>query len=179
MRIKNLWFLFLAVAFLTVGCSKKSDNPVNTDNSPEGVLSNSGNIVINGAGYTNKNFSLTAGISAYTTSNSSTLCLLYGKADSDSIAVIVSFPAKTTGTFDWQGLAGTGSSYIYDGCSVSTYGSSPALYAANTGKTIVNVFGDVGKTIEGTFSGTLQGTDGIQTMTVSGSFKCIRVQDEN
>ena len=105
--------------------------------------------------------------------------VLYGKADADSMAVIVTFPGKTTGSYDWQGSAGAGTSYIYDGCSVSTYGSSPDLFAANTGSTVVNVFGDVGKTIEGTFSGTLQNMNGDQTMTVSGSFKCLRVQDED
>ena len=104
---------------------------------------------------------------------------MYSKAESDSMAIIIAFGGKATGSFDWQGYTDNGSSSYYDGCSITTYGSNLNVFTSSSGTTVVNVFGDVGKTIEGTFSGTLQSMDGSQDMTVSGSFKCLRVQDED
>ncbi len=178
MRLKNLWFLFLTVAFLAAGCSKKSNNPVSPDNSPEGVLSNSGSMVINGGGFSDKTVSLANGLSAFTSSNSATVCVLYGKADSDSMAIIIAFPGKAPGSFDWQNYQDNASGSYYNGCSITTYGSNVNMFTATNGSTVVKVFGEVNKTIEGTFSGTMQSMDGSQSLTVSGSFKCLRVPDE-
>ena len=178
MRFKNLFFLLLSVALLTAGCSKKSDNPVNPDGTSGDVLTNSGSMVLNGAGFSNKTVELSSGVSAYTNSNNYTVCVLYGKSSADSMAVIIAFSGKNTGSFDWQGLQDSESNYYYDGCTISMYGSNNNMFTVDNGKTVVNVFGEVGKTIEGTFSGSLKSMDGSQSMTVTGSFKCLRVPDE-
>ena len=178
MRLKNTWLLFLILAFLSSGCSKKSDNPVGPDNSPSAVLNNSGSIVLDGGSFSNQTFELTSGLSGFASSTNTTSCVLYGKDAADSIAVILTFPGKGTGNFDWQGYQDTGTETYYDGCTVTFYGNSINMYLVDNGKTNVTVFGDVGKTIEGTFSGKLQSMDGSQSMSVNGSFKCLRVQDE-
>lgn len=178
MRIKNIMLLLLGLALLSAGCSKKSDNPSGPDNNPGNALTNSGTMVINGAGYSNTNITLTAGMSGFVSSNNATSCVLYGKGSNDSLAVVITFPGKSTGDFNWQGLQNSSSNTYYDGCTLTFYGSKVSVFVVDNGKTSVTAFGDVGNTIEGDFSGTLKSMDGTQSISVNGSFKCLRVQDE-
>lgn len=178
----NKWFLWLSsILVMTIfiflsGCAKKSsNNPV----SPTNPTTGSGSVTLNGDGYNNTNVSFSYGAAAYSVSDQATLGLFYGAVGNDSLMIVVEFAGQGTGDHMWQEFTDTTSTIT--GVGIYVYGSSGSTkyYVPKAGgKTSVSKYGAVGDTIEGSFSGTVRDAVTSNTVTISGSFKALRVPDE-
>ncbi len=177
---KLLFILALFVLAAITGCKKNSENnPVNPGN-PANPVNGSGSITLNGGEYNNKTINFNLGIGGYSVSDQMTVCVFYGAVNSDSLMVVVEFPQKAAGDFQWEEF--TENSSNLNGVGLSVYNSSGTykyFVPVSGGKTKVSKYGNVGENIEGNFSGTLK--DAIFSsgnIDVSGSFKVLRMADE-
>ena len=176
----KLAFLLVGLLILISGCSKKDSNPVNPSDNPSEVLLNSGSITLNGGGFSNKTYNLSSGVAAYIAKYQATDCVMYGSSSSDSLMATVMFKSNSTGEFSWLGIQDVSSSdYYVDGAYLLLItGSGYVSFSPVSGSTKVTAFNGVGSTIEGTFSGSIKNDITGETVTVNGSFKCLRVPDD-
>ena len=167
--------------FLTfLGCSKKSSNPVNPNN-PVTSTNVTGSITLNGGSYNNTVINYIFGAAGYSSSDQNTSCLMYATNGSDSLYIIVSFGGSSTGDHQWQGFTEDSLNYYVDGVGISIYksdGTYSYLLPQSGGNTNISKYGAVGDTIEGSFSGTLQDPANTENISISGTFKVVRVPDE-
>ncbi len=168
--------LVMAILIFLSGCSKKSsDNPV----SPNNPTTGSGSITMNGDGYNNTKINFGYGVAGYSISDQATMAIFYGSTGNDSLMIVVEFAGQGTGDHAWQEFSDTSSTII--GVGIYVYGSSGSYnyYVPKAGgKTSVSKYGSIGDTIEGSFSGTVKHPVTSNTITISGSFKAMRVPDE-
>ncbi len=175
--LRILSVLSVAVFLFLSGCSKKSDsNPVG----PTNPVTGSGSVTLNGGGYNNATINFGIGAGGYTSTDQMTACVIYGATGNDSLLIVIEFPGKSTGNYQWQAF--TQNSSNVNGVAVNVYnskGTNNYFIPAAGGKTNVSTYGSVGQTIEGTFNGTIQdAVTSSTTITISGSFKVLRVPDE-
>ncbi len=169
--MKKIKFLTIGLAaFILVlmftGCSKKSDNPV----APIVTTTAEANIVLNGAGYTNKSVTLSNGTCGYSASDTLTAVYFSGKVDNDSLYLYIVFQGNHSGTFNWDQNNG---SIIYKFTSTSTL----TFIGAQQGTTTVNSYGAVGDKVGGNINGKLIETGSQTELNISGSFSAIRIPD--
>jgi len=182
MRKINFGFLSIVtiIFFLTLlGCSKKSNNPVNANN-PSTSTNVTGSLTLNGGSYDNTIINYIFGAAGYSTSDQSTACVMYATNGSDSLYIVVSFGGFSTGDHQWQGFTEDSLNYYIDGVGISIYksdGTYSYLLPQSGGNTKITKYGAVGDTIEGSISGTLQDPANTVNVTVSGTFKVLRVPD--
>lgn len=178
----NKWFhwsssiLVLMIFIFLSGCAKKSsNNPVSPDNQTTGT----GSITMNGDGYNNTKVSFGYGAAGFSISDQATMAILYGAVGNDSLMIVVQFAGQGTGDQVWQEFTDTSSNIT--GVGIYVYGSSGSYkyYVPKAGgKTSVSKYGTVGDTIEGSFSGTVRNAVTSNTITISASFKALRIPDE-
>lgn len=164
--------IFLLLTFS--GCSKKNDTSTNPVSNTE-----LGSMTLNGDSYNNSNVNFIESQSVYQNSQQQTICLMYGLINSDSVLVEIIFPGSKEGNYQWVdyqdttgSLSGVGVYFIKSGGSYNFY------FPKADGNTKVTIYGDVGKTIEGSFSGTVEDAVTSSTISVSGTFKSARLTDE-
>lgn len=175
--LKTVSILSIVIFIFLSGCSKKSDsNPV----SPENPTTGSGSITLNGGGYNNTTINFAIGAGGYTSSEQMTACALYSATGSDSLFIVVEFPGKGTGDYQW--VEYTDNSSNINGIAVSVYNSTgnyKYFIPKSGGKTSISTYGNVGQTIVGSFNGTVKDAiTSATTITISGTFKVLRVPDE-
>ncbi len=178
MERKFLPFISVISIFVLIvfsGCSNmNSSNSV----SPE-ELTTGGSITLNGGGYNNTTVNFGIGQAAYSTNAQITKCLFYGKIGNDSILVIVAFSGESTGNHQWQQFSLNSTNIV--GVAANIYNSSTNngyFMPDSGGNTTVSVYGNVGQTIEGSYSGTTQDIATSAKIAVNGTFKATREADE-
>jgi len=162
-RSQSVLVLVLTVMFF-YACSKDSENPV----VPPVVVSEA-KLTLNGAGYTNKAVTLSAGISAYSISDTVTAIQFSGKADNDSLYFIIVLKGNQTGTVNWN----------IDNGAILLKNSSSAYIGETQGTTTVSSYGAVNGKVEGTISGKLIEQSSQAELNITGSFSAVRIPDIN
>ena len=170
------WIFSISLFILISGCSKKGDsNPI----IPGDQTTGAGSITLNGGGYNNTKINFNVGLAAYSTSDQITNCIFYGKNGSDSVLVVVAFAGTVSGNYQWEEY--TLNSPNVNGVVVSFYnasGNNRYCIPKATGQTSISKYGTIGQTIEGLFNGSIQEVVSASLITITGSFKATRVQDE-
>jgi len=104
---------------------------------------------------------------------------MYGLINSDSVLVEVIFPGSKEGNYQWVDYKDTTSNTSGVGVFFVKFDGSYNFYFPKAdGNTNVTLYGDVGKTIEGSFSGTVEDAVTSSTISVSGTFKSTRLTDQ-
>jgi hypothetical protein len=167
-KILTIGFSTLIAVLMLTGCSKKSDNPV----APTQITSAEANIVLNGAGYTNKSITLSNGLCGYSIPDTTTVVYFNGTNDGDSLHLYIVFKGNHTGTINWDQDNG---SELYK----NTSSGYLTFIGISQGTTTVNTYGAVGDKIEGNINGKLIESTSQTELTISGSFSAVRVPDSN
>ena len=112
---------------------------------------------------------------AYISDQDATIGTIGGKSGDQNLSMIISFPGKSTDTYSWD------NSSSYSNVAF-TIGGVTYSGISGQGNTKVTKYGEVGSTIEGTFSGKIYGVSGskIDTMQISGGqFSMVRLGDQS
>lgn len=187
MYFKNRFFRFrfflpavvLALTLFISGCSKDDSN----DNNPvdPGGDTNTGTstITLNGGTFNNTTLTLKTYKAVYDPTDNTTSVGLTGMTGSDSVYVYVTFNGQQTGTQAWGNLSGSNSDLIILIGRLSQSENLRELWSTNvdSGSTNVTLYGGVGKTIAGTFSGKVTDLGNQSRITVSGKFSITRDPD--
>lgn len=169
--ILNLAIL-LAVTIFFISCS--DDNIVNPDD-----LTGGGSITINGGGFSNKTFDFTMGVAAYDTEYQATACNLFGENDGDSVVVALAIDGNSSGNYSWQDWGIGDTTTLTGALVVIEAGILSNFYFSESGLTIVTTYGAIAQNIKGTFSGKLIALFDVDSITVEGSFNCLRLEDDS
>lgn len=177
MAEKILKILPVAAAFLLLtytGCSKKNSNPVN----PVVNSQDFGSVTLNGSGYNNTKINFVYNECAYINSDSNTACIMYGLNNSDTVLVEVIFPGSSVNNYAWidyhdtTTISGVGVIYF------NSDGNHEFYVPTAGGNTNITKYGVVGETVEGSFSGSVEDIVSASTISISGTFKSTRLNDE-
>lgn len=170
--MKNLKSPFFALIIITVlsliiGCSKKSDNPVD----PGTVIKSEATLTLNGSGFSNQNVTLGNGGCSYSPTDNLTAVAFSGTIGSDSVLFVFQFVGNNTGAHAWR--SSEPDVLIYK------YGSSGSLsfYADSTGTTNVSNYGAVNGKVEGSINGKLIEATSQSELNISGTFSALRIPD--
>lgn len=175
-----LTILLLSIALLS-GCSKKDNNPAESGN-PSGINNSGNSITVNGDGYTNQLFELannTVAMAQYDPSENRTACTFIVPG-SIGASVAIYFRSGQAGTYKWDNVDAIHTNATSALVLTIGSGSTAKQYISllNSGSTIVSNYGSVGKTISGTFNGTLYNVvDSTKSVTVTGKFNTTRQVD--
>jgi hypothetical protein len=170
--MNNLRILSLSIMVLVfisiIGCSKKSDNPVD----PGNVVQSQATLTLNGAGFSNQSVTLGTGGCAYSPSENLTAFEFSGVAGNDSLIFVFQFVGNQTGAHPWRSTEPDVLIYKY-GASGNFY-----FYADSTGSTNVTSYGAVNGKIEGSINGNLIEATSQTTLSItSGTFSALRIPD--
>lgn len=167
LKPKLFILLFLIIIAVTIGCSKKSDNPVD----PENVIISEAKLTLNGSGYSNQNVTLGNGGSSYSPSDNLTAVAFSGTVGSDSVIFVFQFVGNNTGAHAWR--SSESDALIYK------YGTAGVLYfyADSIGTTNVSSYGAVNSKVEGNINGKLIEATSQSELNISGSFSALRIPD--
>jgi len=163
-----LAFIFAIVLFSS-GCGNdNSSSPSgNGGNQP---ASGTASFTLNGAGFSNKTYTISNVIGGFSITDSATGIAGGGATNPDTIGLTMAFQGSTTGTFQFNGDNGV---MISKGqIALRGFVSGPGK-----GQIVVTAYGNVSGNITGTFSGTFyeQTSTGLDSVTVTnGAFSAYR-----
>lgn len=166
-KAKLFTFVILVLISLTIGCSKKSDNPVD----PGNVIISEAKLTLNGSGYSNQNVTLGNGGCSYSPTENLTAVAFSGTVGNDSLIFVFQFVGNQTGAHSWR--SSEPDVLIYK------YGTAGVLYfyADSIGTTNVSSYGAVNSKVEGNINGKLIEATSQSELNISGSFSALRIPD--
>lgn len=159
--------IIIAVLSFSIGCSKKSDNPVD----PGTVIKSEATLTLNGSGYSNQNVTLGNGGCSYSPIDNLTAIAFSGTIGSDSVLFVFQFVGNSTGAHAWRSSEPDALIYKY-GSSGNFY-----FYADSIGTTNVSSYGAVNGKVEGSINGKLIEATSQAELNISGSFSALRIPD--
>jgi len=168
LRLISVLFIFTV---LFSSCKKDDSNPTDIN----GGGNTTSTITLNGDGFSNKQVTISAGTSGYSTANQVTGGTL---SCSDNIQVTFIVPGNQTGTFNFS-VEETSSDILTGLLLVSGTGTNAKQYGvmSGSGSITISSYGAVGSAIKGSFTGKIYNVLTQAEVTISGSFSAIRVPD--
>lgn len=170
MKQKQILVLIIFLAITTIifyGCSKDSNNPVDTNN----VTGEIAKLTLNGGGFSNKQITLGNGACQFSPTDTVTYFEYAGKVDSDSMFLSFAFPGNTSGNYSWT-------PNVLDVVFAKKVNNSYEFYVPNgQGSTNITSFGAVNGKVTGTISGKLVKYNDTVTVNISGNFSALRIAD--
>ncbi|MBK7629961.1 MAG: hypothetical protein IPJ23_04525 [Ignavibacteriales bacterium] len=155
--------MILTILTLAIGCSKKSDNPVD----PGNIVQAQATLTLNGAGYVNKSVTLSNGIAEFSLSDTVTAIQFSGIVDNDSLYFAIIFKGNQTGTINWND----------DNGALLLKNASSFYIGASQGTTTISSYGAISGKIEGNINGKLIEQISQAELNISGSFSAVRIPD--
>lgn len=170
MKQKKILTLILFLSLTTIifyGCSKESNNPVDTNN----VTGESAKLTLNGGGFSNKQVTLGNGACQFSPTDTVTYFEYAAKVDSDSLFFGFAFPGNSAGNYSWTPNAID----VYFAKKLSN--GFETYISTGQGSTNITSFGAVNGKVVGTISGKLVKYNDTVTVNISGNFSALRIAD--
>jgi len=170
-----IFLVSIIILSVFVGCSKSDENnpmdPGNGGGGGGGSITGQAQITLNGGEFSNKVFTFSKGIGAYSVGDAVTSMTFLTANNSDSLVFYILFSGNTAATRNW----GTDNAITL---SIKSSGSSKTFLGITNGSTTVTNYGAVGGKLEGNVSGKILESSANPTeVTISGTFSALRMPD--